>query len=71
VNIAVFSDVHGRVLLTFLLAERWQRETGERLEAILQAGDLGAYPSHDALDRATIKHAQRDPTELGFLNSAS
>ena len=65
-NIAVFSDVHGRVLLAFLLAERWQRETGERLDAILQAGDLGAYPSRDGLDRATIKHAQRDPAELGF-----
>lgn len=65
-NIAVFSDVHGRVLLAFLLAERWQSETGEKLDAILQAGDLGAYPSMEGLDRATIKHAQRDPTELGF-----
>jgi hypothetical protein len=65
-NIAVFSDVHGRVLLAFLLAARWQRETGERLDAILQAGDLGVYPTATGLDRATIQHARRDPAELGF-----
>ena len=65
-NIAVFSDVHGRILLCFLLCARWQRETGERLDAILQAGDLGAYPSEARMDRATIRHGRVDPTEFGF-----
>lgn len=66
-NIAVFADVHGRVLLAFKLCARWQRETGEHIDLILQAGDLGAYPDKSRLDRATIKYAERDPTELGFM----
>jgi hypothetical protein len=55
-------------LLAFKLCARWQRETGETIDLILQAGDLGAYPETSQLDRATIKHAQKDPTELGFSN---
>jgi Icc-related predicted phosphoesterase len=67
-NIAVFADLHGRILLAFKLCARWQQETGETIDLILQAGDLGAYPATSQLDRATIKHAQKDPTELGFSN---
>lgn len=66
-NIAVFADLHGRVLLAFKLCTRWQRETGEHIDLILQAGDLGAYPERSRLDRATIKYAERDSTELGFM----
>ncbi len=36
-NIAVFSDVHGRILLCFALCARWERETGERVELTVQA----------------------------------
>ncbi len=67
-NIAVFADLHGRILLCFKLCAHWEQETGEKIDLILQAGDLGAYPAEARLDRATIKHASRDPTELGFLN---
>ena len=66
-NIAIFADLHGRILLAFKLCARWQRETGEQIDLILQAGDLGAYPDFTRLDRATRKYAERDPTELGFL----
>lgn len=66
-NIAVFADVHGRLLLAFKLCARWQEETGEHIDLILQAGDLGAYPEMERLDRATRKYAERDPTELGFM----
>lgn len=66
-NVAVFADLHGRALLAFMLCARWQRETGERVAAILQAGDLGAYPDEARLDRATRRHAQADPAELGFM----
>lgn len=66
-NIAVFADVHGRVLLAFKLCARWQRETGEKIDLILQAGDLGAFPEMSRLDRATRRYAERDPTELGFM----
>jgi hypothetical protein len=67
-KIAVFADVHGRILLCFKLCARWQRETGEQLDLILQAGDLGVYPDRARLDKATIRHAERDPSELGFLD---
>lgn len=66
-NIAIFADLHGRLLLAFKLCARWQQETGERIDLILQAGDLGAYPALNRLDRATRRYAERDPTELGFM----
>ncbi len=65
-NIAVFADVHGRILLCFKLCERWERETGEKIDLVLQAGDLGVFPDISKLDKATIRHAQEDPSELGF-----
>lgn len=66
-NIAIFADVHGKLLLAFKLCARWQRETGKRIDLILQAGDLGAYPAMERLDRATKRYGERDPTELGFM----
>src|SRR5262249_408472 len=65
-NIAIFADVHGRVLLCFKLCERWERETGGTIDLVLQAGDLGVFPDVSKLDKATIRHAQDDPSELGF-----
>jgi Icc-related predicted phosphoesterase len=65
-NIAVFADLHGRILLCFLLCARWEQETGEHIDAILQAGDLGAYPSQGGMDRATRRHGRFDATEYGF-----
>ncbi|MBI1259806.1 MAG: serine/threonine protein phosphatase [Chloroflexi bacterium] len=67
-NIAIFADIHGRILLCFKLCARWERETGEKIDLVLQAGDLGAYPDITRLDRATINHARSDPSELGFAN---
>jgi hypothetical protein len=66
-NVAVFADVHGRVLLVFKLCRRWEQETGERIDLILQAGDLGVFPDQDRLDKAFRRHAERDPSELGFM----
>jgi len=67
-NIAIFADIHGRILLAFKLCERWERETGEHISFILQAGDLGIFPELSRLDRATIKYTRNDPSELGFLH---
>ncbi len=66
-NIAVFADVHGRILLALKLCARWQRETGEHIDLILQAGDMGIFPARDRLDKATARFAEHDPTELGFM----
>ena len=66
-NIAVFADIHGRILLAFKLCARWEQETGERLDLILQAGDMGIFPDVSRLDKATMRIAEHDPTELGFM----
>lgn len=65
--IAVFGDIHGRVELMYILSRLWERHTGHHLQAILQVGDIGAYPDHTTLDGATLKYAKHDPDELGFL----
>jgi len=66
-RIAVFADVHGRILLAFKLVGRYQRETGQHIDLILQCGDMGIFPSRERLDKATVRHSQADSTELGFL----
>ena len=48
------------------MVDRFQRERGIKVDLILQCGDLGCFPDLDKLDTATIKHAKRDPDELGF-----
>ncbi|SIS74098.1 metallophosphoesterase family protein [Chryseobacterium gambrini] len=65
-KIALFSDIHGKILLPFKLVDLYQKETGSKIDFILQCGDLGAYPNIENLDKATIKHAQYDRDELGF-----
>lgn len=67
-NIAIFADVHGRILVAFALCARWEQETGEKIDLILQAGDLGAFPDMASLDKATKRHAESDPSELGFMH---
>jgi hypothetical protein len=61
----VFGDLHGRVLPAFQLARSWQREHGEKLDGLLQVGDLGYFPDVTRLDKATKRHAEKDPLELG------
>jgi len=63
-NIAILADVHGRILLAFKLIERYQRETEERIDLILQCGDVGIFPGQT--DKATERCAQHDVTELGY-----
>ncbi len=65
-KIAIFSDIHGKILLPFKLVDLYQKETGSKMDFILQCGDIGAYPIIENLDKATIKHAQYDRDELGF-----
>jgi hypothetical protein len=61
----IFGDLHGRVLPAFRLATAWGRDHGVAVTGLLQVGDLGFYPDPSRLDRATQKHAARDPLELG------
>lgn len=68
ITIALFADVHGRILLCFDLCARWQQKTGQQIDLILQAGDLAAFPDRKRLDRATRRHSESDPTVLGFAD---
>ncbi len=64
----VFGDLHGRVLPAFRLASVWAKEHAAPVAGLLQVGDLGYFPDPSRLDRATRKHAARDPLELGVLS---
>ncbi|MCI0462666.1 MAG: metallophosphoesterase [Gemmataceae bacterium] len=61
----VFGDLHGRILPAFRLAMAWARDHKVTVAGILQVGDLSFFPDPGRLDRATAKHAARDPLELG------
>ena len=64
----VFGDLHGRILPAFRLATVWAREHACPVAGFLQVGDLGYYPDPTRLDKATIRHAQKDSLELGTLD---
>ncbi|HKB35142.1 MAG TPA: metallophosphoesterase [Gemmataceae bacterium] len=61
----VFGDLHGRILPAFRLALAWGREHDERLDGLLQVGDLGFFPDPSRMDKATLRHAADDPLERG------
>ena len=61
----VFGDLHGRVLPAFKLAQVWSREHGIALDGLLQVGDLGYFPDPSRFDKATKRHAEKDPLECG------
>ena len=65
-HFAVFGDIHGRIALMYTIALLWQKHFDIQLTALLQVGDMGAFPDLSRLDASTRKHAERDPDELGF-----
>ena len=67
-KIAIFADIHGKFLLPFKLVDFYQKETGNKIDLILQCGDMGAFPDPKNLDKATIRHAKQDREELGFYD---
>ncbi len=67
-KLAIFADIHGKFLLPFKLVDLYQKQTGERIDFILQCGDMGCYPDLKRLDKATLKHAKVDRDELGFYD---
>lgn len=67
-NIIIFSDLHGRILLAFKLVKRLEQERGIKIDLILQCGDVGIFPDINQLDKATLRHAKRDRSELGFYD---
>lgn len=68
IRAAIFADIHGKFLLPFKLCDRWQKTFDQKIDLILQCGDMGAFPDLGKLDKATIKYAKKDRDELGFLD---
>jgi hypothetical protein len=69
-KIAVVGDVHGHLALMYAILGRWQSESNQKIDLILQLGDLGAFPLAERLDSATRRWAENDPEELGFAEFA-
>ncbi|MEU8143835.1 metallophosphoesterase [Nonomuraea sp. NPDC048901] len=66
-KIAFLGDVHGCVLhaLGAVVALRKRREL--RLDAVIQVGDLGAYPSFDRWDEASRRFGRDHPAQGDFF----
>lgn len=67
-RLAIFADIHGKFLLPFKLVHHYQVLTGNKIDWILQCGDMGAFPDKNRMDKATLRHAQKDRDELGFYD---
>lgn len=63
--IAIFGDVHGALESVYELCSRWERCNGGKIKLVLQTGDMGVFGRESKRDRATIRHAVKDPIELG------
>lgn len=65
-RIAIFGDIHGRVLMPFLLISRWQQVYGESIDYALSIGDFGAYRGFYNMEKTSQRWAKKYPEELGF-----
>lgn len=65
-NIAILGDLHGHITLAYCLLMRWEKEHGEKIDLILQVGDIGVYPFPERADKTTKRFAKKDPAELSF-----
>lgn len=66
-KIAFFGDVHGRVLHALGAAVILQQRRAIRLDALIQVGDLGSFPSPERLDAATRRFMVGNPAEGDFF----
>lgn len=64
-KIAFIGDIHGRVFHALAAVAKWQIVHNEKLDLIIQAGDLGAYPHPDE-ELLNNRFIKRDPSELDF-----
>jgi Icc-related predicted phosphoesterase len=68
IKIAVFGDVHGKILPMVKLCQRWQKENKTSIDLILSVGDMGVFPDFSKMDKATLKWVNKDPLETGFMD---
>jgi Icc-related predicted phosphoesterase len=67
-KILFVGDVHGRIYHLLTLARRIQTLENHQVACIVQVGDMGAFPSADRVDAATLSFAATDPSELDFVS---
>ena len=63
--VALFGDVHGNLGGMYGLCRAWEDENGEKIDLVLQTGDMGLFRTREELDTATRRLLLKDPTELG------
>jgi Icc-related predicted phosphoesterase len=63
--IGFVGDTHGRVLHTLAVLSEWQLRSHQKLDFIIQVGDLGAYPEPSE-ELKKEKYVRQDPAELDF-----
>lgn len=62
--VAVFGDVHGNLPGMYDLCTAWEKGSQERIDLVLQTGDMGLWQSVEEMDKATRKHFAKDQSEL-------
>jgi Icc-related predicted phosphoesterase len=65
--IAFLGDVHGRVLHALGALAALQNHRGIRLDAAIQVGDLGAFPTPERMDEPSRRFASENPAERDFF----
>lgn len=66
-RIAFVGDVHGCVRHALGAAVMLQVRRGVRLDAVVQVGDLGAFPSPERYDESTRRYARDHPAQGDFV----
>ncbi|MDI2124643.1 metallophosphoesterase family protein [Yinghuangia seranimata] len=66
-KIAFLGDVHGCVLHALGAAVMLQARRGVRLDAVVQVGDLGAYPTPERYDEPSRRFGRDHPAQGDFV----
>lgn len=66
-KVAFFGDVHGCVLHALGAAVLLRKRRGIRLDALIQVGDLGAFPAPERWDEASRRFGADQPAQSDFF----
>ncbi|MEU8247919.1 metallophosphoesterase [Nonomuraea sp. NPDC048916] len=67
-KVAFVGDVHGCVLHALGAVVMLQARRGIRLDAVIQVGDLGAYPSFERFDESSRRFGRDHPAQGDFFH---
>lgn len=66
--LAVFGDVHGALEEMYRTVKNIEEAFSIEISAVLQVGDMGAFPDLSRLDKATMKFFREDFSEAGAVD---